>query len=363
VIGQDGRVRIAAIALLFAACARPPQHEITEPGELLTEDGVLREPGWSERQLLSWDPSRVRDPALLRQWDFFTIQNDEVAVNLTIVDLGFLRLCSVNAVDLATSEAAAASVFLGDADTFILSDAVEGVAIAMPEGSTTPAMRFETSADTTLVTVDIPATSLTAAAQGTFTIRRRPGMPYLSLATPFVEDPHYFFFEQKIPGMSAEGTLTIGEESWTFDAASTQAVMDWGRGGWPPAVTWRWAAASGTAGGETIAINLGDGFGDATHGTENLVVFGDVAHKLDEVEWTHDPEDPLQPWTLRSRDGRLSLTLTPTAQEVANLDLGRRYQHLLKGYGTFSGTIELDDGRTIVVEDLPGFAEEMSLSW
>ena len=66
--------RLATLLVLSGAggCgADPQQHEITAPGELLTDDGRLREPGWSPRQLLHWNGARVHDPSQLRQWDFF----------------------------------------------------------------------------------------------------------------------------------------------------------------------------------------------------------------------------------------------------------------------------------------------------
>jgi hypothetical protein len=139
--------------------------------------------------------------------------------------------------------------------------------------------------------------------------------------------------------------------------------MDWGRGAWPSEVTWRWAGAAGTVEGATFAFNLGNGFGDATAGTENLVVRADVANKLAEVDWTHDPDDPMRDWTFAARDHRLSLVLHPIAIETGGLDLGSKFNHLRKAYGKFSGTIELDDGHVVSLDGMLGFAEEMSLSW
>jgi hypothetical protein len=224
-------------------------------------------------------------------------------------------------------------------------------------------MSFATTADTSTVAVDIPASLLGDAASGRFTLHRRSSMEYLSLATPFSEDPHFFFYEQKIPGQTAEGTLTIGAQTWSFTADSAVAVMDWGRGEWPSAATWRWAAASGTVDGTPVAFNLGEGFGDDHAGTENLVIAGDVASKLARVAWSHDDTDLTRDWTFTAPDGRAALVLHPLGQETGGLDLGTRYQHLRKAYGRFSGTVVLDDGRRQAVDGLLGFAEEMSLAW
>jgi hypothetical protein len=343
-----------SIALLLVGCASDGQHEITTAGELLLPDGRLREPGWAQRQLLRWDPALVHDATELRQWDFFTVQGDDAAVNVSIVDLWFLQLASVTVTDFATG---ATHQSMTIADTLSLSGGVEGEATASLEAQEQPAMRLVTTSDGTQVTFSIPRTVFGAASTGSLTLHRRPAMPYLSAATPFREDPFLFFFEQKIPGMTGEGTVTVGDQTWTFTDAA--AVMDWGRGAWPSELTWRWAAASG----QDIALNLGEGFGDDSAATENLLVVGDQAHKLGRVAWSYTPEDPMAPWTFESDDGRLSLVLDPVAPELGGLELGAKYSRLKKAYGTMSGTLVLEDGRVLEVQGLRGFAEEMQVSW
>jgi hypothetical protein len=338
------------------------QHEVTASGALLDGSGRLREPGWAQRQLQTWDPTLVQDKSKLRQWDFFTISSATAAVNLTLTDLGFVQLASVGVVDFATSAKHEAMLFKGaGTDQFTLSTAVEGSASLVADGAPAPALRFVTTADRTEVEIAIPESLLSEAASGSFTITRRPQMPYLSLATPFAEDPFQFFFEQKIQGMSADGMVTVGAGSWTFTSA--EAVMDWGRGQWPQKVTWRWGGGSGLSGGATVALNLGEGFGDDTRGTENLLVHGDTAHKLGRVSWQHTAGDPMKAWTFSSSDGRVQLVLHPIAQETGGLDFGAKFSKLEKAYGTFAGTVALDDGTKISFDGVAGFAEEQNLAW
>src|SRR5689334_4154761 len=142
-------MRLAAALVLLAACGGDDldQHEITAPGELLTADGVLREPGWSSRELLHWDPSKVHDPDQLRQWDFFTVASPDAAVNLTLVDLGFLQVATVGAVDLQTAETFSAIYLAGGGDTLTLTDQLVGDAAMTADGA--PVLAFATTADTT----------------------------------------------------------------------------------------------------------------------------------------------------------------------------------------------------------------------
>ena len=358
--------RLATLLVLSGAggCgADPQQHEITAPGELLTDDGRLREPGWSPRQLLHWNGARVHDPSQLRQWDFFSILSDDSAVNLTLLDLGFLQVATVSVVDLATAEMIQTMQIGGAYDTLRFSEAVEGSASLSATDTSATYLAFTTDGDSTEIEIDIPESLFGDAARGTLIIHRRPEMPYLSVATPFDEDPHLFFYEQKLQGMSAEGSLTIGVRTFTFAADATSAVMDWGRGAWPKTATWRWAGASGVVAGVPVALNLGEGFGNARAGSENLVVYGDVAHKLATVAWSYDPDHPTEDWRFEAPDGRLSLVLHPVAPEVGGIELGTLFSRLHKAYGTMSGTIVLDDGRTIEITGLRGFAEQMDLSW
>lgn len=372
-----GRHALPAVVILFAAslaassalagCSSPrEQHEITVPGELLTADGRLREPGWSSRELLHFDSARVHDPKRLRAWDFFTIWNGSAAINLTLVDLGYLQVASVGVVDYATGVLHSSQSLGG---ILSLSPGLEGSASFRADATSPPQMSFTTAADaadattmTTTVAFDIPP-FFGAASRGSFTIRRRASLPFLSLATPFDDDPTNFFFEHKIPGLTAEGTVTIGDRTFTFADADSSAVMDWGRGQWPAELIWRWAGGSGTIDGTALSFNLGEGFGDDACGTENLVVFGDIVTKLGRVVWSFDRSDPMQPWSFRSADGRIDLTLHPLAPEVGGIDLGDKFNLLTKAYGTFSGTITLDGGRTLKLAAVQGFAEENDVAW
>lgn len=357
-------MRGIGIALLALVACGGGQHEVTAAGELLGSDGRLREPGWSRRALQRFDAARVREPDRLRRWDFYTLVGDGVAVNLTLTDLGFVQAATVSAIDLASSEKhESIALVLGDGDRFTLSADVEGDggAALLPMGAAAPAMSFSTVGEVTQVAIEIARPQVGEPARGAFTIRRRAAREYLSLATPFAEDPGWFFYEQKIPGLDAEGTLTIGARTWTLAGAT--ATMDWGRGAWPSRATWRWAAAAGVVDGVPLALNLGEGFGDDRAGTENVVVYGDRAHKLARVAWAHDAADPLGDWRFEAPDGRARLVLRPTAKESGGLELGDLYSRLQKGYGRLSGALVLDDGRAVTVTDLPAFAEEMSLSW
>ncbi|WP_302095944.1 DUF2804 family protein, partial [Rhodococcus erythropolis] len=95
-----------------------------------------------------------------------------------------------------------------------------------------------------------------------------------------------------------------------------------------------------------------------------IVFVGGRAHKLDRIDFgipqgTYDGA----PWNFSSNDGRFEMTFEPIIDRAATFDVGvlRSIQHQV--FGKFSGTVILDDGTSVVVRDLLGFAEEVRNRW
>jgi len=111
-------------------------------------------------------------------------------------------------------------------------------------------------------------------------------------------------------------------------------------------------------------LNFGSVFGDEAAGTPDAIVVDGRLHKLPAPTWTTS-DDPAAPWRLASDDGRVDLTLTPTAayRETQRLDLGFYVTELDKPYGTWTGTVVLDDGRALAIEGLVGADEGMRTTW
>lgn len=172
------RMRLAGLAAVagLIACGdvdMPEQHLVTAPGDLLTAGGRLREPGWSPRQLQRWNPAQVADPARLRRWDFFSLQSDTTAANITLSDLGFLQFATVGVIDLATGAARTGGTLEMNTGRLELSAAVDGDASFTPAGAAAPGMTFTvtTSATevTTAIAIDLPASILGEAVRGAIT--------------------------------------------------------------------------------------------------------------------------------------------------------------------------------------------------
>jgi len=130
-----------------------------------------------------------------------------------------------------------------------------------------------------------------------------------------------------------------------------------------------WASASGflpaRAGAprRTIGLNLGFGFGDTSAATENTVILDGRVHKLAQVDFTYDNRDFKKPWRMVAPDGRLDLTFTPLVERVAKTNLAIIASEVHQMFGRYQGVVGLDDGETIAIDGLIGFAEEHHARW
>jgi hypothetical protein len=187
------------------------------------------------------------------------------------------------------------------------------------------------------------------------------------IATPFSKKA-YFYFNQKINCMSAEGKVSVRGKDYIFSPQDSFAVFDWGRGVWTYRNTWYWGSASGQIKGVPFGFNIGYGFGDTSAATENMLFYNGKAHKLSKVSFNipaaaNGKEDYLKPWTFTSDDGRFEMEFEPILDRASctNALVIKSDQHQV--FGRFTGTVILDDGNVITIKDFIGFAEKVINKW
>ena len=186
------------------------------------------------------------------------------------------------------------------------------------------------------------------------------------IATPF-EKPRHFYYNQKINCLRAEGSVSLGDETWRFDPTDAFAVLDWGRGVWTYHNTWYWSSASGALDGVPFGFNLGYGFGDTSAATENALFYGGRLHKLEEVDFGIPQKDGkpdfLSPWHFTSSDGRFTAEFRPILDRAACTDFKVLKSDQHQVFGRFTGECVLDDGTALSFRDFPGFAEQVENKW
>ncbi len=195
----------------------------------------------------------------------------------------------------------------------------------------------------------------------------QPRMDTMVIATPWKEDRHAFYYNQKINTMRASGWMRFDGKEYRFDPEKDFGTLDWGRGVWTYDNRWYWGSGNGVVDGKPFGFNIGYGFGDTSAASENMLFYDGVAHKLNQVAFEipmkDGKEDYLSPWKFTSDDHRFEMDFEPIMDRCANIDLGVICSDQHQVFGRFTGRAMLDGGREIHIRQFPGFAEKVRNKW
>jgi len=366
-------MRSVSIALLCVALiplfvqaqdtqAQTDQREFTTPTPLLDADGSLAAWGWAKRAIFEYNRSAIptAQHARIKEWEHYTVMSPEFTVGVTIVQLGPLLACSGEVIDYESQSIKSAM--------FITPTPMDKSALPADPYSDTRITRgndfvsFAFDGKRRQIDFHFSKSALGAAIEGSLELYDDPEDDSVAITRPFAE-PGQFFYENKIFGMPATGSVTVDGQEYVLPEGNSSAIFDWGRGIWPRDSKWFWGQAAGKVGEHQVAINLGHGYGDDAHGTCNAILVDGRLHKLDIVDCEFNQDDRMQPWQFTSNDERLTLSFRPIYQQHSKTDLGFLHAELYKIHGYYSGTLVLDDGTRLEVKDLLGFAEHMEQRW
>ena len=341
------------------------QHQLSR-GPLLDVRGVLAEAGYATSLVKTYDRKAIRGGALrIKEWDYYLIHNDRYGVALTIADNAYMGMISVTFLDFeAKTEKTVSPMFW------------------FPLGGT----QFPPSSEKGDIYKRIPGASASFTVENcgrwltvhldkfdgdqAFDCRillSEPPRDTMVIATPFAEKKTAFYYNQKIIGMRASGSFTIGNVTRTFDPADSFGMLDWGRGVWTYSNTWYWGAGQGMADGHLVGFNLGYGFGDVSAASENMIFVDGVCHKLERVTFnipTKDGKDDfLSPWMFTSGDGRFETEFHPILDRAAYTSVGPLLSDQHQVFGYMDGVLTLDDGKKITLKRFLCFAEKVRNKW
>ena len=162
--------------------------------------------------------------------------------------------------------------------------------------------------------------------------------------------------------MLAEGLVRYGDKTYEFTPDKSFGLLDWGRGVWPFHNEWFWSNGTGYLGDKLFGFNLGCGFGNTKHATENILFYENTVHKLGEVRFDHEA-DFMRPWHIYDLEGRLDLTLTPSYDRTTRTKLLWVDNCCHQMFGEFTGTVVLEDGTHLKIENIISFAEHAINNW
>jgi hypothetical protein len=341
--------------------------EIVEQTRLLNEKGLLNQVGYSKKPLLEYNRKHIKvNPFRIKEWDYYLIYDDKIAVALTVADNSYMGLISATYIDFEkrTQKTESIMPILTMGKLKLPSSSTQGgikfnnkkVKLEYNNDGKSRRLKFnmQNYYRTTSLHVDVSLTN--------------EPIDSMVIVTPFKERKKAFYYNQKIIGMTASGRVRYRGDEYTFEKSNSLAILDWGRGVWPRKNTWYWGAAQGYVKGVKIGFNIGYGFGDTSQATENMIFYDGIAHKLDQVIFEIPKNDKLKddymkPWKFTSNDGRFTMDFEPiidrnmyTTVLVISSD-----QHQVFGY--FTGDMILDDKTIVHVDKMLGFAEKVKNIW
>ncbi|MFR9780221.1 DUF2804 domain-containing protein [Micromonospora sp. MS34] len=323
------------------------EREITEPVDLCLPDGRLNPAavGWSRRPL---HRANLRGWGRVKRWEYWGIVTPTHVVGLVASSLDYAGVHSVYVLDRRTRV---------ETDTEVVVPFARGTAFPAVSGA------GEVRATGGRLAIDVDqrpgGSTIRATAPGVevdLEAPLPPGHESLGVVVPW--STRRFQYTVKDVGRPVRGTLRVDGTAYRVSAEESFAVLDHGRGKWPYAISWNWAAGSGPG----RAIQLGGRWTDGTGSTENGLFLDGRLHKIGaELTWRYDRTDRLRPW--RITGDRVDARFHPFHERVARTNLGVLANETHQCFGHFSGWARADDGERVDLDGLVGWAEEARNRW
>jgi hypothetical protein len=324
--------------------------EITARVDLCTPDGRLNPAavGWTRRPLHT---ANLRGWGRTKRWEYWGVLTPQAFVGLTISSLDYAGVHSLYVLDRrsgsetarGTVEPLARSTVLPDRSGVGTARASAG-GLALELASTPAGTRIDASAPDVRLIAEVG-----------------PGQESLGVVVPW--SSRRFQYTVKDVGRPVSGTLTLHGEELAFGPDDGSfAVLDHGRGRWPYAITWNWAAGSGVVGGRRIGVQLGGRWTDGTGQTENALFVDGRMHKLHgDLAWTYDRHDWTAPWRIRGPG--VDVALAPFHERVERTNLLVVASEIHQCFGRFTGWVHDETRTQVAVDGLVGWAEEARNRW
>lgn len=333
------------------------QQEITSPTSLLDDNGHLAAKGYARKMNFIYNRDKVKAfPLKLKEWNFYQIQKDHFVLQLTLGHVSYM--CSVAAT-------------LMDLDTGKKYEFGTMKPLFIPELDRNPEMEshisfedkdyflsFQVTSDKRILDVRGKNKTFRHVAIH-IELDNDPNNEKMVIATPF-EKPTQFYLNYKENYYHGTGSVQFDDLTVDFDGCT--GLIDWGRGIWPYSHQWFWGNLTSHIDGVPFGFNIGWGFGDLSHATENMFFYDKKAYKLGHLQVERDERDYMKPWKFTDPEHRLQMTFTPLFDNYTQNKYVVIDTHCNQVFGFFDGHIETGQG-TKNFHHLLAFVEHAVNRW
>lgn len=342
------------------------QYEITKSQNLLRKNGALSECGYARSPILRYDRNAITASKYkIKEWDSYLICNPNYAIALTIADYSYIGVDSISLLDFKRPwhHTKAPVRVLPRGETNLPSSSESGHAESFCKNHF---LSFRREKNYRLLKFHMGDFYDHKSLDGEIALEDPKGDSAV-IALPFEDDPHNFYYSQKINCLPAQGYMTFGDNVYTFEPSDSLCTLDWSRGVWPRESTRYWGSASGFVKSQPFGFNIGAGVGDTSSATENMLFFNHKAHKLSQIHFNIPEKNGeavyLDPWFFTSDDDRFKMVFQPVMDCSSQKDVKLLSTDRHQVFGLYTGRAVLDDGTPIHIRDFLGFAEKFRNKW
>ena len=332
-------------------------HEIKNKIKLLNSSGQLTKAGYTTHMHFDYNRECAKlGPMPLKEWNFYQFQYKNYVLQMTLGHLSYIGQMAVTLMDIASGKKWTYStmkpLFVPELD---LNPETPSVCQYKNDECR---LQFTVKKDKRILALkghskDYPTIEVK------LVVENDPSNEKMVIATPF-HNPRQFYLNYKENYYKATGYARFGDTYVELKDAT--GLLDWGRGVWPYKHEWYWGNLTSHIDGIPFGFNIGWGFGDTSHATENMYFYDKKAYKVGELIGEWNDNDLMAVKHFRSKDGKLEFTFTPfwdnyTFNEFVVVDT-----HCHQIFGRFSGTIETEDGIK-EFKDVVAFIEHAVNRW
>lgn len=200
-------------------------HEVTTIQPLLGPDGILQEPGWSRRPLQLYSRADIKKrPTRIKEWDYYSVlsPSGDFGVCFTLSDDGYIGLQSVTFLDFKHA--------FEHTETIL--NAFPMGKLHMPTVSSGGSIRYCDKKLGMQFNLDFEQREIKCHFKNFYNGKPLRAQIFLEdplqdsmvIATPWLEDPHAFYYNQKINCMRARGKVEFDGKSIPLTRLRTTAL-------------------------------------------------------------------------------------------------------------------------------------------
>ncbi|MHA1194859.1 MAG: DUF2804 domain-containing protein [Promethearchaeota archaeon] len=335
--------------------------EIVKEVNLFDDNGNLNVHGWARKPIINYNKEKIRSSWFrTKEWDNYVINHEDYNFSVTIADVGYLGLISIELMDYKEQK-----VYSGGHQKFFTKGSWN-----LPRSSTKGDIEFHTEdfdlkilrlPDKRIISVDYPNFN-DQGLKADITLYQDPNKDSIVKVNKY-KKKKLFYYSDKVIGMPTSGEVKFGNKKYTFNEENSYARLDWGRGVWPYKINWYWGAAAGkTDDGHEIWFSHGYSYDDPGFHDKNMVGYDQIGHKFGPIKF-EVPENPKDTWKFISEDGKFDLEMKPIFFHPSKMDFVIFKSSSILVFGKYSGKIILDDDTEIKVNDFIGHAESIKWKW